>query len=166
MANQQLLIAHARIFYPQNKHEIFQDFLKINNNQSVQLKSQNARDHQSLKLSPRQSVFKCISKVQKLIDKQQKEEYEGWTLEQEKVLKQKLKNFIDQNEKQRDSNKIQKQGLEDILLKLVNQDKMDATMSEYGSMAQNRRYRSLQSRTNSTERNLRLANMAQRRHQN
>jgi hypothetical protein len=48
----------------------------------------------------------------------------------EKMLDQKVKNFIDQIEQQRDSNKIWKQSLEDNLLKLISQNKVDATVLE------------------------------------
>ena len=41
-----------------------------------------------------------------------------------------IANFIDQIEQQRDSNKIWKQSLEDNLLKLVSQNKIDTTISE------------------------------------
>ena len=51
-------------------------------------------------------------------------------LELEKMLQQYIQNFIYQTEQQRDSNKIWKQNLEGDLLKLVNQNQVDATISK------------------------------------
>lgn len=48
----------------------------------------------------------------------------------EKMLEQKIQQFTDQTEQQRDSNKIWEQSLGDNLLKLVYQNKVDATISE------------------------------------
>jgi hypothetical protein len=46
------------------------------------------------------------------------------------MLEAKFQNFIDQTKQQRDSNKIWKQNLEDNLIKLPNQNMVDATISE------------------------------------
>jgi hypothetical protein len=79
-------------------------------------------------------------------DKQQREQNEGWRQELEKTLGQKVWYFIDQVKQQRDSNKIWKQSLEENLVKLINQNKVDVTISElynikkYGSRPKNRRY--------------------------
>ena len=46
------------------------------------------------------------------------------------MLEQKIQKVIDKTEQQRDRDKIWKQSLEDNLLNLVSQNKVDATISE------------------------------------
>jgi hypothetical protein len=71
-------------------------------------------------------------KVQDFIgqDKQQKGEKKGWRQELEKILEKKIQNFVGQTEQQGDRDKIWKQSQEDTLLKLVDQNKVDATITE------------------------------------
>ena len=59
-----------------------------------------------------------------------REENEVWRQILEKMIETKIQNFIDQTKQQRDSNKIWKQSLEDNLLKLISQNKVDATVLE------------------------------------
>jgi hypothetical protein len=47
------------------------------------------------------------------------------------MIETKIQNFIDQTKQQRGSNKNWKQSLEDNLLKLPNQNMIDATVSEF-----------------------------------
>ena len=46
------------------------------------------------------------------------------------MLEQKIQQLKDQTEKQREDNKDWKQNLENITLKLINQNKMDSRVSE------------------------------------
>lgn len=75
----------------------------------------------------------CLLKRQGLrFKKKKKSEPQKKGLEEtlEKMLKQKMQNFIDQTEQQRGSNKIWKQSLKDNLLKLASQNKVEVTISE------------------------------------
>ena len=57
-------------------------------------------------------------------NKRQKDEDEDGRQELEKMLEQKIQQLEDQTEKQREDNKDWKQNLENITLKLINQNKM------------------------------------------
>lgn len=70
------------------------------------------------------------------------------------MLEQKMQNFTDQTEQQRENNDIWKQGLEDILLKLIDQNKHQniriaiQSKIKYGSRALKRGYKNLWNKKN------------------
>lgn len=58
-------------------------------------------------------------------DKWQRVENEGWRWELERMLEQRMQQLTEQTERQRENNDW-KQGLEDSLLKLINENKIDS----------------------------------------
>ena len=63
-------------------------------------------------------------------NKRQKDEDEDGRQELEEMLEQKIQQLEDQTEKQMEDNEVWRQDLENNLLKLINQNKMDSRVSE------------------------------------
>jgi hypothetical protein len=78
-------------------------------------------------------------KTQEIIgqNKRQKDENEGGRQELEKILEQRIQQLTDQTEQQRENNEDWKLDLENNLLKLINQNKMDSRLSQLLSKEKN-----------------------------
>ena len=78
-------------------------------------------------------------KTWEIIDqnKRQKGENEGERHELENMLEQRIQQLTDQTEQQRENNEDWKLDLENNLLKLINQNKMDSRLSQLLSKEKN-----------------------------